>query len=177
MKLHLAFSVMEKCRLQRRIQPTPRAPSLPSLRPGCVSIDFHAISFAVAIMVGFMLKRSLCQWAVRTLKRVKDDTKKGFPPLCMTKQPSDTTNDRRWGGSSTNTPKRNEREKRKETNADNVESTKTTKPRDRCVHRRSPTKLRDSEAPVPINSSKKGCDNDDAAAKGFPQYAARREEG
>ena len=32
MKLHLAFSVMEKCRLQRRIQPTPRAPSLPSLR-------------------------------------------------------------------------------------------------------------------------------------------------
>ena len=71
-----------------------------------------------------MLKRSLCQWAVRTLKRVKDDTKKGFPPLCITKQPSDTTNDRGWAGSSTNTPKRKEREKRKETNADNGGSTK-----------------------------------------------------
>ena len=50
-------------------------------------------------------------------------------------------------------------------------------PRDRCDPRRSPTKLRDSELPVPNNTSKKGCDNDDTAAKGFPRYTARREEG
>ena len=50
--------------------------------------------------------------------------KKGSP-LCITKQTSDTTNDRCWSGSSTTTPKRKEREKGKETNADNGGSTKT----------------------------------------------------
>ena len=90
---------------------------------------------------------------------------------------TDTTNDRCWGRSSTGTPKINERENTKETNADNGGSTKTKKPRDRCAHRGSSIKLLDSEAPVPINTSKKGCDDDDAATKGFPRYAARREEG
>ena len=54
---------------------------------------------------------------------------------------------------------------------------KTKKPCDRCTHRRSPTKLRASEAPVPISTSKKVRDDDDTAAKGFPWYAVRREEG
>ena len=54
---------------------------------------------------------------------------------------------------------------------------KTKKPRDHCAHRRSPTMLLDSEAPVPINTSKKGRDDDDVAAKGFPRYSARRKEG
>jgi hypothetical protein len=74
-------------------------------------------------------------------------------------------------------PKEMKEKIQKKKNADNGGSTKTTKPRDRCVHRRSPTKLRDSEAPVPINTSKKGRDDGDAAAKGFPRYTARREEG
>ena len=53
----------------------------------------------------------------------------------------------------------------------------TKKPRGRCTHQRSPTKLRASEAPVPIRTSKKGRDDDNAAAKGFPRYAVRKEEG
>lgn len=74
-------------------------------------------------------------------------------------------------------PKRNEREHIKGTNADNDISTKTKKSRDHCAHGRSPTKLLDSEAPVPIDTSMKGRDDDDAAIKDFPWYAAMREEG
>ncbi|EMS68695.1 Xanthoxin dehydrogenase [Triticum urartu] len=50
---------------------------------------------------------------------------------------------------------------------------KTKKPRDRCAHRRTPVKLHDFGMPAPSNTSKKGCNDDDAAAKGFPRYAAR----
>ncbi|KAE8766725.1 putative xyloglucan endotransglucosylase/hydrolase protein 26 [Hordeum vulgare] len=48
---------------------------------------------------------------------------------------------------------------------------------DHCAHRRSPTKLQGSEALVLINTSKKDRDDDDAAAKGFPRYVTRQEEG
>ena len=65
-------------------------------------------------------------------------TEKGFPPALYTKQPTENANDRCWGGSSTVTPKRNDRERAKETNADNGGSTKTKKPRDRCAHRALP---------------------------------------
>ena len=101
---------------------------------------------------------------------------KGFPPLCIPKQPTETSKDRCWGGSSTGTPKRNERETTREKNADNGGSTETKKLHDHCAHRRSPTKLQGSKAPVPINTSKKDRDEDDAAAKGFPRYTTRREE-
>ncbi|KAE8790410.1 F-box only protein 7 [Hordeum vulgare] len=55
-----------------------------------------------------------------------------------------------------------------EKNADNGGSTETKTLHDHCAHRRSSTKLQGSEAPVPINTSKKDHD-DDAAAKGFPR--------
>lgn len=95
-------------------------------------------------------------------------------PLCMQSNQPRQAIDRCWGGSSTITPKINERENTRKRNADNGGSTKTKKHRNRCVHRRSPTKLRDSEAPAPINTYKK---EHDTAAKGFPRYAVRREEG
>ncbi|EMS51420.1 hypothetical protein TRIUR3_35193 [Triticum urartu] len=96
--------------------------------------------------------------------------RKRVPPALYTKQPTDTSNDRCWGGSSTITPKRKERENTRETNTDNGGSIKTKKkPRCRYTHWRSPTKLRATKAPVPINTSKKGRDDDDAAAKGFPR--------
>ena len=41
----------------------------------------------------------------------------------------------------------------------------------------SSTRLQDSEAPTPINTSKKERDDDDAVAKGFPKYMTMREEG
>ena len=85
-------------------------------------------------------------------------TKKGFPPLCIPKQPTETSKDRCWGGSSTGTPKRNERETTREKNADNGGSTETKKLHDHCAHRRSPTKLQGSEVPVPISTSKKDRD-------------------
>ena len=50
-------------------------------------------------------------------------------------------------------------------------------PRASCAHQESSTKLQDSKALVPINTFKKECDDDDAAANGFPQDATRREEG
>ncbi|XBI26684.1 hypothetical protein VPH35_051335 [Triticum aestivum] len=51
-------------------------------------------------------------------------TEKGFPPALYTKQPTEPSNDRCWGGNSTVTPKRKERENTRETNADNGGSTK-----------------------------------------------------
>ena len=63
---------------------------------------------------------------------------KGFPPALYTKQPTEPYRDRCWGGSSTVTPKRNDNERAKETNADNGGSTKTKKPRDRWAHRAHP---------------------------------------
>ena len=99
------------------------------------------------------------------------------PCFVLQSNHSGTSNDRCWGGNSTGTPKRNNKEREQETNADHGGSTKTEKPRDRCAHRRTPTKLLDSETSVPINTSKKGCDDDDAAAKGFPRYVTRRMEG
>lgn len=102
----------------------------------------------------------------------------GFcPALYYKATTSDTTNDRCWDRNSTGKPKRNNKERVKETNADNDGSPETEKPRDCCAHRRTPTKLLDSETLVPINTSKKGHDNDDAAAKEFPRYAARGKEG
>ena len=64
--------------------------------------------------------------------------RKRVSPALYIKQPTEPYRDRCWGGSSTDTPKRNDRERAKETNADNDGSTKTKKPRDRCAHRNLP---------------------------------------
>ena len=79
---------------------------------------------------------------------------KGFPPALYSKATNRTSKDRCWGGSSTITPKRNERETTKEKNADNGGSTETKKLHGHFAHRGSPTKLQGSEAPVPISTSR-----------------------
>ena len=59
------------------------------------------------------------------------------------------------------------------TNADNDGSTKMKKPRDHCAHQDLPLGFKTPE----LNTFKKDRDDDDAAAKGFPRYTTRREEG
>ena len=61
-----------------------------------------------------------------------------------TKQQTKSYKDRCWSGSSTVTPKRNDRERAKEINADNGGSTKAKKPRDRSTHQALPL---DSKTP------------------------------
>ena len=57
--------------------------------------------------------------------------RKRVSPRFVYKATNRTSNDRCWGGSSTVTPKRKERENTRETNANNGGSTKTKKPRGR----------------------------------------------
>ena len=102
--------------------------------------------------------------------------KKGFPAL-YTKQPTKPYMNMCWGGSSTVTPKKNDRERTKENKCrqwrinKNEEASRSQRPPG------SSTRLQDFEAAAPINTSKKDRDDDDAAAKGFPRYTTRREEG
>ena len=101
--------------------------------------------------------------------------KKGFPHfIFQSNHPIQPTID--TGAEAAQSRPKEKRENTKRTDAGNGGSTKTKKPRDRCAHQRSPTKLLDFEVSVSINT-KKGGDDDDVDAKGFPRYAARRKGG
>ena len=85
----------------------------------------HTIDHVALTVRGFVLGTATSAWSIHPSCTVSEnvepraclwlpthDYEKPFPQLCITKQPSNTTNDRGSGRSSTNTPKKNEREKK-----------------------------------------------------------------
>jgi hypothetical protein len=76
------------------------------------------------------------------------------------------------GANSTAKPKRNKRRRRKESKVDKVGSTKTLMIRNRCALRRIPTtSLALRSAAYQSNTFKKGCVDDDAAARTDPRVS------